>query len=137
MNLSDNEIIKALECFALDKDFDDSQCIGCAFEHQFCTANMSVDIAKPALDLITRQKTEIGDLRHEIRNLECEKGQLEGTLEYLVEQAKAEAIKEFADKLETELIYFEEHFIEVQDWSARNTISLVLNTLRKTAGDME
>jgi uncharacterized protein YlxW (UPF0749 family) len=57
--MTDNEIIKALECFAIDKDFDETHCIGCAFEHQFCTANMSEDIAIPALDLINRQKVEI------------------------------------------------------------------------------
>ena len=57
--MTDNEIIKALECFAIDKDFDETHCIGCAFEHQFCTANMSEDIAIPALDLINRQKAEI------------------------------------------------------------------------------
>ena len=63
--MTDNEIIKALECFALDRDFDDSQCIGCAFEHQFCTANMSVDIARPALALINRQKADIERLTKE------------------------------------------------------------------------
>jgi hypothetical protein len=60
--MTDTEIIKALECFAIDKDFDERQCIGCAFEHKFCTANMSVDIAKPALDLINRQKARIKEL---------------------------------------------------------------------------
>ena len=61
--MTDNEIIKALECFAIDKDFDETHCIGCAFEHQFCTANMSEDIAIPALDLINRQKAEIERLK--------------------------------------------------------------------------
>lgn len=50
-------------------------------------------------DLINRQNAVIEDLRHEIRNLECEKGQLEGTTEYLVEQAKFEGVKEFAERL--------------------------------------
>lgn len=50
-------------------------------------------------DLINRQNAVIEDLRHEIRNLECEKSQLEGTTEYLIEQARAEAVKEFAERL--------------------------------------
>lgn len=72
-----------------------SQCIGCAFEHQFCTANMSVDIAKPALDLITRQKTEIERLKglskhHQILINELNNG---------IAEATAEAIKECLNKV--------------------------------------
>jgi hypothetical protein len=49
--------------------------------------------------------------------------------------ARAEAIREFVDKLETELIYFEEHFIEVQDWSARNTIRQVISAIKEMVGE--
>lgn len=48
---------------------------------------------------IEKLNAVIDDLKHEIRNLECEKGQLEGTIDFLVEQAKAEAIKEFVERL--------------------------------------
>lgn len=41
----------------------------------------------------------VEDLKHEIRKLECEKGQLEGTREYEIEQAKIEAYKEFWEVL--------------------------------------
>ena len=94
--MTDNEIIKALECFALDKDFDDSQCIGCAFEHQFCTANMSVDIAKPALSIINRQKAEI-------ERLKAESAMADGYADALEERAKAEAIREFAERLKDKM----------------------------------
>lgn len=48
---------------------------------------------------IEKLQAVIDDLKHEIRNLECEKGQLEGTIDFLVAEAKSEAIKEFAEKL--------------------------------------
>ena len=63
--MTDTEIIKALECFAIDKDFDERQCIGCVFENEFCAANMSYNIAKITLDLINRQKAEIERLKKE------------------------------------------------------------------------
>ena len=53
---------------------------------------------------LARANSVIEDLRHEIRNLECEKGQLEGTIECLVEQAKIEAIKEFAERVKARAI---------------------------------
>ena len=88
--MTDNEIIKALECFAIDKDFDDTHCIGCAFEHQFCTANMSVDIAIPSLDLIDRQKAEIERLNNNISAMAT-------TLRNSAKATRAEAIKVFAE----------------------------------------
>lgn len=48
-------------------------------------------------------KAVIDDLKHEIRNLECEKGQLEGTIDFLVAEAKSEAIKDFAERLKKEV----------------------------------
>ena len=95
--MTDNEIIKALECFAIDKDFDDTHCIGCAFEHKFCTANMSEDIAIPSLDLINRQKAEIERLK---TNLSVE---LENFASEYDNKIKSEAIKEFAERLQSKL----------------------------------
>lgn len=48
---------------------------------------------------IEKLNAVIDDLKHEIRNLECEKGQLEGTIDFLVAEAKSEAIKEFTEKV--------------------------------------
>ena len=59
-----DEIIKALECFAIDKDFDCSQCVGCAFETKgLCYENASKDIAKATLDFVKHQKTENKNLK--------------------------------------------------------------------------
>lgn len=107
--MTDNEIIKALECFAIDKDFDGSQCIGCAFEHQFCTANMSEDIAIPSLDLINRQKAEkealiagqetlqkyIAEQKAEIERLNK---QLVFEIESAYDRGTKTATKEFAER---------------------------------------
>ena len=83
--MTDNEIIKALECFALDYDFSETQCIGCAFEHEFCTVNMSVEIARPALEIINRQKAEIERLqKHNTK---------------MAHKHYCDGIKEFAERL--------------------------------------
>lgn len=100
--MTDNEIIKALECFAIDKDFDETHCIGCAFEHQFCTANMSEDIAIPALALINRQKAEIDRLQNDLAQTEDAYKtvhEMNGAYAIKIDFAKAEAIKEFAAKI--------------------------------------
>lgn len=66
---TDEEIIKALECFAIDKDFDERQCIGCAFETKgLCCENASEGIANAALDLIKRQKKQIKELEERLNN---------------------------------------------------------------------
>lgn len=99
--MTDNEIIKALECFALDKDFDDSQCIGCAFEHKFCTANMSVDIAKPALDLINQQKADFEKSNEIIKDLKKQNGEIISKCRLFAEQG--DKLLAEIDRLQKEL----------------------------------
>ena len=65
--MTDSEVIKALECFAIDKDFDETQCIGCLFEKQgLCCENCSDGIAKASLNLIKTLKLEINVLSDEV-----------------------------------------------------------------------
>ena len=53
-------IIKALECFAISKDFDERQCVGCAFETKgLCYEICSEGIAKSSLALINHQNEVI------------------------------------------------------------------------------
>lgn len=133
--MTDAEIIKALECFAKDKDFNCSQCVGCAFETKgLCCENCSDSIAKASLDLINRQKAEIVrlksmnqaklDMIHDLRtdletaNAEIERLKKEISIsqhllsdawrnieikDKFCETARAEAIKEFAEKLKNKL----------------------------------
>ena len=103
---TDREIIKALEYCLADK----IECDKCALQRE-CESNPFYSaIAKYALDLIKRQKAEIKRLK------ECPKCVYEydsEVTEYCiqgpcpnfktVEQIKAEAYKEFAEKLEEKL----------------------------------
>jgi hypothetical protein len=89
--MTDNEIIKALECC-------DGTLAGCTecpnYKNRFyCT------IEKDALDLINRQKAEIERLKSEAQ-------MADGYADALEERAKAEAIKEFAERLKG---YLKEH----------------------------
>lgn len=70
------------------------------------------------IDLINCKNAVIEDFRHEIRKLECEKGQLEGTLEYLVEQAKIEGAKDFAKRLK-------DHYIKDKRYDRLNAHTLI------------
>ena len=91
--MTDNEIIKALECCVGDADGKD--CVGCLlFEFSDCQEQLNV----AALDLINRQKADIERLR-EINSLLTEVGQ-ETQKRY--EAAKAEALLEFAKRLKRE-----------------------------------
>lgn len=93
--MTDTEIIKALECCITDEGFE-----GIIF----------VELIKDALDLINRQKTEIERLEAEAdqiaedySNLVIEKDELFDEAEKLIKKAKAEAVKEFADRLHDEV----------------------------------
>ena len=76
--MTDNEIIKALECIASDKDV---LCKGCSYNKYYLN-RCHKENAKDALDLINRQKAEIERLE-----------------DVNIRLTKAEAIKEFAERL--------------------------------------
>ena len=91
--MTDNEIIKALECCLLSNEQQESRCEDCPMEvsHAICQELLAFH----ALDLINRQKAEIEDLKTQRRVLAvCWKD----TRKYL-KTAKSEAIKEFAERL--------------------------------------
>ena len=97
--MNDAGIIKALECFAIDKDFDESCCIGCAFETKsICCENASNGIARKALHTIKCQQAEIEKLKLENHVLSQNRITMPERLE-IVNNAKDKAIREFADKL--------------------------------------
>lgn len=89
--MTDNDIIKALECCGCDN----YQCDNCPYAYKTCT------VYKDSLDLINRQKVEIERLT----------AMLEAAEDYLyplpfknafddeLAKAKSEAIKEFAERL--------------------------------------
>ena len=82
----DNEIIKALECLR-GNAFDCGECPYCSCYPAPCEQQ----VAKDVLSLINRQKEEIERLKN--RDLQVE------VSEKLEREIKAEAVKEFADRL--------------------------------------
>ena len=116
--MTDNEIIKALECCGNDSEV----CAGCPLHKAPCTCDCTHILAQYAFDLINRQKAEIEKYRHieqtvkdfwsELKKLSAFKNLQEPTLTELleyIEYANAEAVKEFAhlliDKSENGIIY--------------------------------
>ena len=86
--MTDNEIIKALEHCHSDKGCDE-----CPYNYPTDCYN---DLKRDALDLIKRQQKEIEELR-EINKSRKEERPL------LIYTARAEAIKEFAEKFDSVL----------------------------------
>lgn len=76
--MTDEEIVKALECCGLNKD--------CCNEFPY---------AKDTIALINRQKAEIERLKDKVLSQPK-------TVPKLIKQIKAEAIKEFAENVKTE-----------------------------------
>ena len=94
--MTDNEIIKALECCCFTDD-----------ENNCCTCPLSDDsgklcvgvLVKNALDLINRQQETIETLRNCIEQHHIIRKDGKSPLSLLTEEIKAEAIKEFAERL--------------------------------------
>ena len=103
--MTDNEIIKALECCACV----DNACDDCPI-----TSTLKDDckcgeyLAKNALNLINRQKAEIEELEAEIdKQYEQARADILGNMadggtscHWCIDEHKAEAIKEFAERLD-------------------------------------
>ena len=85
--MTDNEIIKALECCS------DSNCHECPIEG--CTD----DIFRNALDLINRQKEKNESLKVDLAKCSIRLDNLYKT----ADEIKSEAIKEFAERLKEKL----------------------------------
>ncbi len=96
--MTDNEIIKALECCTDDSN-GVTRCERCPYQTtdlDYCID----DLLEQALDLINRQQAKIERLNGE---LITEKTRRENAVN-AYHEAKAEAIKEFAERLHTEIL---------------------------------
>ena len=110
--MTDNEIIKALE--EIEEKY------GCFDVDQTPLVYMRTENAKAILDLINRQKTEIDILIRKKDRLEDEIAEQKAEIEKLkksyeiyeessgLKWAKAEAIKEFAERLREKSIFLED-----------------------------
>lgn len=93
--MTDNEIIKALECC------DKNNCFCCPYRmDNVCISNLRND----ALDLINRQKAEINRWESECgKQSVLWRSHFESIFETAKETIRAEAIKEFAERLKKDL----------------------------------
>ena len=103
--MSDNEIIKALECCIKEQC---SNCCNCGNWHE--QWNCMTEIMKKALDLINRQKAEIERLKKDneyiLMQHKFQRRPSGDCWNDVIEKAKAEAVKEFAERLK-ELMQYE------------------------------
>lgn len=98
--MTNKEIIKAFKCCNLVT----YSCEDCPFhKDEKCTANNIGNIEKTIADILDRQQAEIERLKEGCKKLvekqNLYKENMQATREYQIEQAKAEAIKEFAERL--------------------------------------
>lgn len=95
--MSDNDIINALK-YCTSRSFKNNACLECPLQDEDC--GMGNELKKLALNLINRQKAEIGRLTLENRKLT----DTNNALNYQVDTwSPSEAIKGFSEKLKTEL----------------------------------
>lgn len=94
-NMTDNEIIKALECCSNNVLYE--QCVNCPYEKYLEKGHTCIIKAtKNALDLINRQNAEIERLNNTFI-LARDSGK--SIIQLNIEKIKAEAVKEFAERL--------------------------------------
>ena len=99
--MTDNEIIKALECCSVAKTPDDCERLGCpCFSNpKICIFSDENVVILSALDLINRQKAEIERLTYYNENLQCANTDILGKHVDYIKEARVEAYKEFAERL--------------------------------------
>ena len=113
---TDEEIIKALECCT---NKDRKYCTNCPLKNEFVCVNQ---LASEALDLINRQKAEIERLQ--------KKQDLFANIGKMYSEIKAEAVKEFAERLIQSLIGMPQ-----KDLNYSNLIEHIDNLYKETVGD--
>ena len=102
--MTDAEIIKALECCSADKST--KYCLTCPLQDMGFVGECIPEKSKNALDLINRQKAEIERLKEVNEKLLIDFNGLSG----VIKRAKAEAYKEFAERLKEMVTPFKYSF---------------------------
>ena len=106
--MTDEQIIKALGCCATDDGDDCFQCPYGNIVYKPGNGGRVNRCRKKALDLISRQKAEIEGLQERIsyleKSIDCSRKEYNNLLQKL-QQAKSEAIKEFAKRLKNKIWY--------------------------------
>ena len=110
---TDEEIVKALECCQSHTITDCRDC-----PNRASGDNCVNELMRNALDLINRQKAEI-------ERLKAEQMMAEGYADALEERAKAEAIKEFAERLKANMCHGYPYLEIEEDLFRRDVDNLV------------
>ena len=95
--MTDNEIIKALECCSADKST--KYCLTCPLQDMGFVGECIPEKSKNALDLINRQKAEIERFDQVIDQALTKTNEAKALIEKVEKMNKAEAYKEFAEKI--------------------------------------
>ena len=112
--MTDNKIIKALECCSNNVLYE--QCVDCPYKEYLEKGHTCIIKAtKNALDLINRQKAEIERLQ-----------------DVNIRLTKAEAIKEFAERLEPKLA----NNTDISAVGYQSIVEVVDNLVKEMVGDL-
>jgi hypothetical protein len=125
--MTDAEIKKALEC---SQYYD---CVDCPHYQEDCVDVIKdkCELSKFALDLINRQQAEIERLQNKVEELA---DVLSNSIRIRYAEAKAEAIKEFAESV----ISYCEEVIMFNDYEEeKNLTNYIVNLLKERVGDAE
>lgn len=144
--MTDNEIIKALEWHSNDE----IHCFACPYEEHSVTRYCVDMVMKDALDLINRQKAKILLFRKENTTLALNNSLKEKKIEEISEvlsdtiriryaEAKAEAVKEFAERFNTALSEFDLSSVGLPDYDRgyEDCITAVKDTFDNIVKEME
>lgn len=96
---TDEEIVRALECCISTTTGE--ACVGCPFNKQKVCDKDQWALERYALDLINRQKAELAENERLNKKVDKLSEVLSDTIKIRYKKAKAEAYKEFADRLKT------------------------------------
>lgn len=124
--MTDNEIIKALECCSeIDRKF----CDNCTYNRE---EDCIISLTRDALSLIKRQKAEIERLQQKYELSEAEReANVKGFTESL-EKVKAEAVKEFAERAKSTM--FNEDFLLCEPCDMANIIDNLVKEMTEDEG---
>ena len=114
INCVHTECIEAVGFYCGKKRCYAENCMECK-EH---TMDYNGNRAKAILDLINRKNAEIEELYREVDRLIIAKDQLFDEAEALIKKAKAEAIKEFAERVKA-LFPFDKKFTTISRFALR------------------
>ena len=121
--MTDNEIIKALEC-CMKTEFI-SDCAKC----EMLASDCKDTLIENALDLINRQKAEILELQKRIINWRAD-------MDYRPDEIKSEAIKEFEERLSKEFEICRKEYKNVMNDEGACAIIIAKSVVVRVAKEM-